>query len=210
MRGALVGSSLTLVLVAGTVPASAHKVNAIKGIVLQVGGGTLQVQTPSGAVSTGITNGTHVIRVVNGSMADLTIGTNVDLRVVPGTSLVTSVHILPDRAVTKPIAHREPATRTAKGMKPPEARSTSTAHVIKAHKSAPIAPLHDGKVVLINGKIITLRSTIGHTMSFTLSSSATVTKFVLGSVNDLAVGEAVTVLVDEDEAAATEILILNA
>lgn len=211
VRGALVGTSLSLGLMAGVVPAFAGKAPQFHGVILQADAGDLLIETQSGVVSANISNSTRVERMVSGSLADLTLGAFVDLRVTPGTTTVTRVRMVPVDAPPKlDVRHVLPA-HNVKAVKPPEAKGTSTPHTtVRLHRSIPAEPPQDGKVVGLSGRTITLRGGNGQTASYVLASNVNVTKIVLGSLKDLAIGETINVVADRDGGTATQILILNA
>jgi len=174
----------------------------LKGVVTAVSTNTLQLQTPSGAKSVGLTSATRIVRIVSGTSGDLIPNARVDLHLVKGTTTINAVQI---DAVTHTKVHTKtmPATHTKKGTGAPHtAKGTArTARGDHAHSG--------GQISAVNGNNVTIRDREGQTKTYTLANNTTITKTMSGAASDLSVGETVQAFVNSNNAAIA-VTILNA
>jgi hypothetical protein len=225
-RRGTAGIILPLALLAGAAPAFAqvkhsnlnqkgfgsHAVTHVRGTVTgwNAGNGNLQIQTKTGSVTMTVTSTTHVIRMVAGSLADLKTKQHIEAHVVSGTTTIDSIQI--DAVMgTKPKdqhvhsnASQPPHPKLHTGTTPPAKLNTH-----------PKPDLHQptgyvsGQISSVGGKTITLQGWNNKTTTYTLSSSLTITKAIVGSSGDLAFGE--TVQAEKDSGGnAASITIINA
>ena len=174
----------------------------LKGVVTAVSTNTLQLQTPSGAKSVGLTSATRIVRIVSGTSGDLIPNARVDLHLVKGTTTINAVQI---DAVTHTKVHTKTvhATHTKKGTGAPHtAKGTArTARGDHAHAG--------GQISAVNGNNVMIRDREGQTKTYTLANNTNITKMMSGAVSDLSVGETVQASVNSNNAAMT-VTILNA
>ncbi|HEX6506781.1 MAG TPA: hypothetical protein VF221_04035 [Chloroflexota bacterium] len=189
-------------IIAAAMPALAHEGpdrQVIQGLIIASGDNVLQVQTMMGAVTVPLARTTHVVRLVAGSSADVTPGKRVKLH-LRGPHTVDALSILQP----KPAPTRRPDIST------PTKTGSRDTHTTRPTQKAPIAIVPSGQVVSLNGNTLTLHCDSGQTRTYTLTPNVSVTKALTGSLNDLAVGEIVQVLIPRPGAPAASVTIINA
>jgi hypothetical protein len=216
LRALIVGIGLPLALGIATVPVLAHGKSKssteasyapIGGRVTAMDGNTLQVLTKTGTRSVNLTNNTSVTRRVSGSLNDVHAAQHVEIHVVQGTSTVDGIWVSEHPATAQhlffdnsrdPIHSKGSASRKNPTIKTssPRGAGTSSHHL-------------GGVVVSVTPTTITLRGRHNEQFTYALSNSVKVTSEVLGTLNDLAIGETVQVHRGHDGNAAA-ITILSA
>jgi hypothetical protein len=216
------GIIVPLALLIGAAPALAHNSHpnlspkgghftSVKGTVTawSVGTGNLQVQTKTGSVTMFVTGTTRVIRMVTGSLADLKAKQHIEAHVVAGTTTIDSIQI---DAVT---ANKPKDQHVHPNGSPPPHPKLHTGGVVSKTNLHPKVDTHHPMTGYVSGQISSVGtntiSVLGwnnKSTTYTLSSSLTITKAIVGSSGDLAFGETVQAVKDSN-GNAVSITIIN-
>jgi hypothetical protein len=163
----------------------------IKGVIVGVSQSSVTIQTQTSTVSAQIGAGTHIMRLVNGSGADLTNGALVHLRVLPGGTQVVGVQI-----DTAPPNALKPSTKSP--HTPLGGHATHTAGAGTPLRHTPNGTHHaDGQIVRVNGDLLTISAGHGSTATFILMPGVKIIKDMKGHSTDLASGEQVQAVVTQ-------------
>jgi hypothetical protein len=158
----------------------------VRGVVIGVSSGELEIQSEAGAVTVEITDETRVIRTVRGTVADIRRGQVVELVRDARSGRVTQVHI------TVP--------RTKLGDAPPpwaQARGRGQAKRSLVWVGA------------VSSRTIRVRYANGRIVTYRLVSKPTVIKDVPGRIGDIAIGQTVLVTRTRGGRVANVIVILR-
>jgi hypothetical protein len=158
----------------------------VRGVVVGVSSERIEIQSATGAVAVGITDETHVIRTVSGTVADLRRGQIVELVRDARSGRVTQLHIAPPG--TK-LGEAPPSWAPGRGT----GQAKNRVAQIRAASSKTI------RVRYANGRVVTYR----------LANKPTVIKDVPGRLGDIAIGQTVLVTRSQGGRVANVIVILR-
>jgi hypothetical protein len=158
----------------------------VRGVVIGVASGELEIQSETGAVTVEITDETRVIRTVRGSVADLRRGQVVELVRDARSGRVTQVHItVPETR----LGDAPPPWAQARG------RGQSKRSLVR--------------IGLVSSRTIRVRYANGRIVTYRLVSKPTVIKDVPGRIGDIAIGQTVLVTRSRGGGVANVIVILR-
>jgi hypothetical protein len=158
----------------------------VRGVVIGVSSGELEIQSATGAVTVEITGETRVIRTVRGTVADLRRGQVVELERDARSGRVTRVHIT------------VPGTKLGDGPPPwVEARGRGQAKLSLV------------RIGGVSSRTIRVRNANGRIVTYRLVREPTVIKDVPGRIGDIAIGQTVLVTRSRGGRVANIIVILR-
>jgi hypothetical protein len=158
----------------------------VRGVVIGVSSGELEIQSETGAVTVEITDETRVVRTVRGTVADLRRGQVVELVRNARSGSVTQVHIT------------VPGTKLGDAP-PPWAQERGRGQAKRSFVRVGGVSSRTIRVRYANGRIVTYR----------LVSKPTVIKDVPGRIGDIAIGQTVLVTRSRGGRVANVIVILR-
>jgi hypothetical protein len=158
----------------------------VRGVVIGVSSGELEIQSETGAVTVEITDGTRVIRTVRGTVADLRRGQVVELERDARSGRVTRVHIT------------VPGTKLGDAP-PPWAQARGRG---QAKRSLV-------RIGGVSSRTIRVRNANGRIVTYRLVREPTVIKDVPGRLGDIAIGQTVLVTRSRGGRVANIIVILR-
>jgi hypothetical protein len=159
----------------------------VRGVVIGVSSGELEIQSETGAVTVEITDETRVIRTVRGTVADFRRGQVVELVRDARSGRVTQVHIT------------VPGTKLGDAP-PPWAQARGRG---QAKRSLV-------RIGAVSSRTIRVRYASGRIVTYRLVSKPTVIKDVPGRIGDVAIGQTVLVTRSRGGRVANVIVILRA
>jgi hypothetical protein len=158
----------------------------VRGVVIGVSSGELDIQSETGAVTVEITAETRVIRTVRGTVADLRRGQVVELVRPQSSGRVTQVHITVPG--TK-LGDAPPPWAQARG--PGQAKRTLV------------------RIAAVSSRTIRVRYANGRGVTYRLASKPTVIKDLPGRMGDIVIGQTVLVTRSRGGRVAKVIVILR-
>jgi hypothetical protein len=173
-------------------------------MVIDVGNGSMEVQTQTSGYTIGLSPTTQVIRQMVGSGADLRVNARVQLHCLSGTNVVARV-MVDRRPAPRPFDVFDRWT-DAKSTGQAAARHSSTK---QPHGGTSRPSSIWGRITRVAGSSITVRDLAGHVATFRLADNVAITVLVAGRLSDISIGEMVSVLLNRTGTAALTVTIME-